>query len=109
MYCTKCGKEYVEGAVVCMGCGCSLGDNKKVEKSDTSAFGFGVLGFFFPIVGLVLWLVWKDERPKRAKAAGIGALASVVFNVILVIVWGIIFSTVMMTAFSDIVTYGVSL
>ena len=41
---------------------------------DTGAAGFGVLGFFFPIVGLILYLVWKDTLPKRAKGAGIGAL-----------------------------------
>ena len=33
---------------------------------DTGAAGFGVLGFFFPIVGLILFLVWKDTLPKRA-------------------------------------------
>ena len=29
------------------------------------------------MVGLVLFLVWKDEKPRTAKAAGIGALVSV--------------------------------
>ena len=31
-----------------------------------------------PIVGLVLFLVWKDTKPRNAKAAGIGALVSVI-------------------------------
>lgn len=107
MYCTKCGKECDENAVICVGCGCSLVNNNKVEKSDTSAFGFGVLGFFIPVAGLILWLLWKEERPRRAKAAGIGALVSVIVNVVFGIVWGIIFSTVIMTAFSDIAVYGI--
>ena len=29
------------------------------------------------MVGLVLFLVWKDTKPRTAKAAGIGALVSV--------------------------------
>ena len=32
------------------------------------------LGFFIPIVGLILYLVWKDQTPLKAKSAGKGAL-----------------------------------
>ena len=38
---------------------------------------WGLLGCCVPIVGLVLFLVWKDTKPKTAKAAGIGALVAV--------------------------------
>lgn len=44
-----------------------------VEK-DGSKFGWGVLGFFIPLVGLILFLVWKNDKKKAAKASGIGAL-----------------------------------
>lgn len=37
----------------------------------------GILGCCIPVVGLILWLVWKDSKPNTAKAAGIGALVSV--------------------------------
>ena len=40
-------------------------------------FRSGLLGCCVPIVGLVLFLVWKDTKPKTAKAAGIGALVAV--------------------------------
>ena len=36
-----------------------------------------------PIVGLVLFLVWKDTKPRTAKAAGIGALVCVIAYVLL--------------------------
>lgn len=42
--------------------------------NDSGSIGWGVLGFFFPIVGLVLFLVWKNTKPKCAKVAGIGAI-----------------------------------
>lgn len=48
--------------------------------------GYGILGFFFPLVGLILFLVWKDTKPADSKVSGIGALigfcASIVFYII---------------------------
>ncbi len=108
MFCTRCGKEYPEGAAVCMGCGCPV-DTPVSVKSDTAAFGFGVLGYFVPVVGLILWLVWKDERPKRAKASGIGALVSVIINAVCGIIWGVIFSGMIATIITELISYGVML
>ena len=53
------------------------------QPADTGSFGWAVLGFFFPLVGLILFLIWKTERPVSAKQAGMGALASVIINVVL--------------------------
>lgn len=47
------------------------------QSGDTGSVGWGILGFFIPLVGLILWLVWKDTKPKNAKSAGIGALIGV--------------------------------
>ncbi|MDE7269355.1 MAG: hypothetical protein K2N81_02650, partial [Acetatifactor sp.] len=43
---------------------------------------WGLLGCCIPIAGLILFLVWKDTKPKSAKAAGIGALVSVAIAVV---------------------------
>lgn len=51
--------------------------------NDSGSFGWAALGFFIPIVGLVLFLVWKDEKPKSAKQAGIGALVSAIVAVVI--------------------------
>lgn len=53
---------------------------------DKGGFLWGLLGCCIPIVGLILFLVWKDTKPKTAKAAGIGALVSVVLAVIYYII-----------------------
>ena len=37
-------------------------------------------------MGLILYLVWKDEKPVSAKQAGLGALASVCLGVVAYIV-----------------------
>lgn len=57
------------------------------------SIGWGVLGFFFPIVGLILFLVWHDDYPKRAKMCGKGALISVIVWVVFFVLW-IIFAVV---------------
>lgn len=49
--------------------------------------GWGILGFFIPIVGFILWLVWKDEHPARSRSAGIGCLVSVCLGVVGVILY----------------------
>ena len=56
-------------------------ENNQNQVVDNGGFGWGLLGFCIPIVGLVLYLVWKDTKPKTSKAAGKGALISVCITV----------------------------
>lgn len=89
-YCKNCGKEIDDNAVVCLNCGSAQQQTPQVV--DNGGFGWGLLGCCIPIVGLILFLVWKDTKPKTAKAAGIGALVSVGISIvyyILVMVIGI--------------------
>ena len=68
------------------------GPTSPVRYGDSgSMFGWGLLGFFMPMVGLILYLVWKDDYPKKAKAAGKGALISVILGVVAAIISIIIF------------------
>ena len=57
-----------------------------MDSNDNGGFLWGLLGCCIPIVGLVLFLVWKDQKLKTAKAAGIGALVSVILGVLSYIV-----------------------
>lgn len=50
---------------------------------DAPSFGYAVLGFFIPVSGLILYLVWKEQTPLRAKSAGKGALIGVIVLVII--------------------------
>ncbi|MDR2156669.1 MAG: zinc ribbon domain-containing protein [Clostridiales Family XIII bacterium] len=52
---------------------------------DGKSVGFGILGFFFPLIGLILFLVWRKDKPKKAKSCGIGALIGFVLQIILYI------------------------
>lgn len=106
-YCTNCGKEINENAPVCVNCGAEQPQQTPVysqdytqttqpeKPADKGGFLWGLLGCCIPIAGLILFLVWKDTKPKTAKAAGIGALVSVIISVvyyIIVIIAGVSFS-----------------
>lgn len=81
MFCKNCGKEIDDNAAVCIHCG--VATNSTPAVVDNGGFGWGLLGCCIPIVGLILFLVWKDTRPKTSKAAGIGALVSVGIYILL--------------------------
>lgn len=100
MYCKYCGKEIEEGSAFCPHCGkeqqgnagtdagagTSAGANgaqpygapQRPVEQDAPNGGFAVLGFFFPLIGLILYLVWKDTLPLRAHSCGKGALIGVI-------------------------------
>jgi len=51
---------------------------KNSSSSDTGSAGWGLLGFCFPIVGIILYLVWQNDQPLNGKAALNGALIGIV-------------------------------
>lgn len=87
-FCSKCGKEIMDDAVVCPGCGCSQAVEKK--EADASSFGWAFLGFCIPLLGLILYLVWRNDTPLKAKSVGKGALVSVIVSVVISIIYGAI-------------------
>ena len=93
--CPYCNAENIDEAVVCQNCGASLenvGPSVSTQTTNNTAnnyapaeegaIGWGFLGFFIPIAGLILFIVWRNDKPKSSKAAGIGALISFIINVI---------------------------
>ena len=89
MFCKKCGAQIDDNAVVCPNCGTAT-DNRPAATQDGKSAGFAVLCFFFPVVGLILYLVWKDSLPLRAKSCGKGAIIGVIVYVVFVIIYAII-------------------
>lgn len=75
-FCKNCGAQIDDRAVVCPKCG--VPQATQPATVDNGGFLWGLLGCCIPLVGLILFLVWKDTKPKTAKAAGIGALISVI-------------------------------
>lgn len=79
MFCKKCGKEIMDEAVVCIHCGCSTQDKSVVNtQADAPSKGMAVLGFFIPLVGFIIWLVNKKDKPLMAKSARKGAVIGLI-------------------------------
>ena len=92
-YCTKCGKEIDQDAIVCPHCGCSVNQS---NSNDSNSKGWWCLGFFTslfftPVIGLILWLVWKDSEPMKARQVGLGTLWSFLPAAIVVVITVIIY------------------
>lgn len=129
MFCKNCGKEIEDKAVFCPYCGVMTENNMKDGSNnyrenqninynsngnynrnggtfdyDAPSAGFGVLGFFFPLIGLILYLIWKDQYPLRAKSVGKGALISVIVSVAVSVLY-FIFVVVLLGAVSCGTTY----
>ena len=60
------------------------------QTQDARSGGFAFLCFLFPIVGLILYLVWKDTLPLRAKSCGKGAIIGVIVSVVFSIIYTVI-------------------
>lgn len=89
-FCKNCGQQIDDWATVCPACGVAQGSGRQAKPADNGGFGWGLLGCCVPIVGLILFLVWKDEKPNTAKAAGIGALVSVGLSVVFYILSAVV-------------------
>ena len=77
-FCSKCGKEILEEAVICPHCGCAASPPSTFQSNadDQVSNGLCVLSFFIPLFGIIYWAVKYRETPKRAQACGVTALAS---------------------------------
>lgn len=103
-YCANCGKELADDAAFCNECGAAQQAPQQPQAEyqqapqqpyqapqapvDGGSFGWAVLGFCFPLVGLILYLVWKNNKPFSAKKAGIGALVGFCLNLLLSFIGG---------------------
>ena len=84
MYCKYCGYKTNDNDKFCANCGKFINvNNNQIQTNDTGSFGWAVLGFFIPIIGLILFLVWRNTKPKSAKMAGIGAIVGFCINILL--------------------------
>ena len=79
-YCSKCGKEIMNEAVICVHCGCPIegaqNPNQVIREEDKVSVGLCILSVLFPIFGIIYWPVNHKRVPKRAQACGCYALAS---------------------------------
>ena len=96
MYCQKCGAENPEIAIFCNKCGNDLKkisntpisssyNSQPVNSNESSSIGWNILSFLLPIVGLILYFIWKNTYPKKAGNVLVAAGVGFVFNLILLL------------------------
>ncbi len=77
-FCSKCGKELVDEAIVCPNCGCAVVETSvpKEVSNDQINVGYCVCAALLPIVGIIYWIVKRKQFPKKAQACGITGLCA---------------------------------
>jgi hypothetical protein len=92
MFCTHCGAIIRKEAEICPKCGCRVAPVPSSVKNtnDGSSFGYGFLGFLIPLLGLILFIVWKSNYPLKAKSCGIGALIGFIIGIVFSVIFFII-------------------
>lgn len=86
-FCRKCGQPLESDYKVCPFCGTKTDvQPKKSFLSDTNfddnEIIWAIVGALLPVVGVILFLIWNNEKPLTAKYVGIGALIGFAFRTI---------------------------
>lgn len=103
MYCKNCGRTVDDTSSYCNNCGARIDNKPNADVSeDNSNLGFAILGFFIPIVGLILFLIYEEKKPKRAKSAGKGALIGFITEIVLAIILVILYVVFATSLFNNI-------
>ena len=89
-FCTHCGKEIMDEAVICPGCGCSTVATPPVtqpttqyHEDDTVSVGLCILAALIPLFGFIYWPVKHRSAPKKARACGITAIIAWVISFVI--------------------------
>jgi len=92
MFCTNCGQEIDDNADICIHCGVATAKSgSPLNSLDNPSHIPGVAGCCFPIVGIILYFVWKDKKPLSAKLVIKWTLTGLAINVIFTIIYVLIF------------------
>ena len=126
MYCGQCGNRIDNETEICPFCGSRVarpprqpagaqntgntwgqtgyGNTSNSVSSGENA-AFWILGFFIPLAGLIIYLVYENSNPQRAKSAGKGALIGFIVGVVLTVVLPVVL-TVLSIVFTFALTTG---
>lgn len=115
-YCSHCGTKIEDDNIeICDNCGCYVCEQRRTDEQtridsreyerrsyydfdrymDEPNVWLNVLGFFFPILGLVLFCSMYTRTPRKASSIGLYSLIGVLVAVVLgIILWFIILSDI---------------
>lgn len=103
MYCKNCGRTVDDTSSYCNNCGARIDNKPNADASEDSlSLGFAIFGFFIPIVGLILFLIYEEKKPKRAKSAIKGTLIGFITEIVLAIILVILYVVFAASLFNNI-------
>jgi len=82
MFCAKCGAEMGEGVEFCPKCGTRAG----TAAGDDAVGPLGIVLFCLPLIGAIMYFVWKEDKPKKAQTACYLALGGTVLGIMLQVI-----------------------
>lgn len=68
MFCSKCGNEIMDEAVICPKCGCKTG-NLAENKDDSVSGGLMAVSILVPIIGVILGIIYLCQKKTKAGTA----------------------------------------
>ena len=83
MYCQNCGKMQENGSAVCADCGAELIGKKDYGRNNKRSFWFALLSFLFPVAGFILYLIYEDRKPARARSLIVGFIIGITVKLLL--------------------------
>lgn len=87
MYCSNCGEAIKPQTEICPHCGVRIKQN--MNEADKANIAVNILSLCcIPLLGIILYFVWKDNQPNAAKSALIFGIIGCFSSVI---VYGLFF------------------
>ena len=60
-----------------------ISDPKETPSKEKGVVGFAILSMIFPIIGVVLFFVWRVDKPKKAKATIVAAALGMLLYILI--------------------------
>ena len=91
--CPRCNSLIDSKDTFCTHCGYRLDQKRRIQRqpshprepnNESSLFLWALIGFLSPIAGIILYLIFKDTKPRSASYSIRGAFVAIVIYVIVV-------------------------
>lgn len=85
-YCTNCGNELLNDAAFCSACGTKQELTEQKPQKDKMNIFYFIISFIWWWAGLIMFLVFRNSNPPKAKICLSGSLIALGISVALLLV-----------------------